>query len=60
VLVVRAVHVGGVAAVAPIAREVEGKLLLELLGLLVAEDVFFAGGGRSLQRRAGGIVPDTL
>src|SRR4030095_4556900 len=40
--------------------EVERQRLLRFVGLLVAEDVLFADGGRSLQRRAGGVVPDTL
>src|SRR4029453_10808611 len=60
VFVVGAVHVGGIAAVAPIAREIEGQRLLEIFGLFVAEDVLLTHFGRPLERRAGGVVPYPL
>ncbi len=60
VLVVGTVDIGGIAAVAPIARQIVGERGLELLGFLVAQHTFLPDVGWPFERRARGVVPHAL
>ncbi len=60
VFVIGAVDVDFRAAVPAIAAQVAGKLVLELLRFRVAEDVFACDSSRTLERRAGRVVPHSL
>src|SRR6195256_4005804 len=58
--VIGAVDVDFRAAVAAIAAQVVGKLVLKLLSFPFAEDVFGCDSSRTLERRAGRVVPHSL
>src|SRR5882762_3017189 len=60
VFVIGAVDVDFRAAVAAIAAQVVGKLVLKLLSFAFAEDVFGCDSSRTLERRAGRVVPRSL
>src|SRR5207249_7326240 len=47
-------------SIASIARQIEGELLLELVGLLVREHIFAGASAGALKRRARRVVPDAL